>query len=91
MTQIYYLITPDEFSALHKVKTAEEVFHFYLGDPVEMLQIDDCGKTHKIILGNDLLLSTLTPNLTLAFPIALFKCLVSTSLKIHTCPSFVYQ
>lgn len=37
-TAIYYLLTPDSFSALHRLPT-DEVFHFYLGDPVEMLQL----------------------------------------------------
>jgi predicted cupin superfamily sugar epimerase len=37
-TAIYYLLTPDTFSALHRLPT-DEVFHFYLGDPVEMLQL----------------------------------------------------
>jgi predicted cupin superfamily sugar epimerase len=37
-TAIYYLLTPDTFSALHRLPT-EEIFHFYLGDPVEMLQL----------------------------------------------------
>jgi predicted cupin superfamily sugar epimerase len=37
-TAIYYLLTPDTISALHRLPT-DEVFHFYLGDPVEMLQL----------------------------------------------------
>ena len=37
-TAIYFLLTPDTFSALHRLKT-NEVYHFYLGDPVEMLQL----------------------------------------------------
>jgi predicted cupin superfamily sugar epimerase len=37
-TAIYYLLTPDTFSAVHRLPT-DEVFHFYLGDPVEMLQL----------------------------------------------------
>ena len=53
-TCIYYLITPEEFSGLHKVKSAE-IFHFYLGDPVEMVQINESGQLTKIILGPDLL------------------------------------
>lgn len=52
-TCIYYLVTPDDFSALHKVR-GEEIFHFYLGDPVEMIQLYPEG-TKKIIIGNDLL------------------------------------
>jgi uncharacterized protein len=52
-TAIYYLLTPDTFSVIHRV-TSDEVFHFYAGDPVEMLQLwPDC--TGKILtIGNDL-------------------------------------
>ena len=32
-TAIYYLLTPDTFSALHRLPT-DELFHFYLGGPV---------------------------------------------------------
>jgi uncharacterized protein len=52
-TAIYYLVTPQSFSALHRVPQ-DEVFHFYLGDPVEMLQIDDSGETSTIVIGSDL-------------------------------------
>jgi predicted cupin superfamily sugar epimerase len=54
-TAIYYLLTPDSFSALHRLR-GDEVFHFYLGDPVEMLQLDpQDGAGRVIVLGNDLL------------------------------------
>ena len=33
---IYYLITEEQFSGLHNLKCAE-MWHFYAGDPVEML------------------------------------------------------
>lgn len=52
-TCIYYLITPEEFSKLHAVKSTE-IFHFYAGDPVEMLQIDEDYKTKVITMGSDL-------------------------------------
>ena len=52
-TCIYYLITPNDFSALHKVKS-DEIFHFYLGDPVEMFQVDDEG-SRKVLIGSDVL------------------------------------
>jgi predicted cupin superfamily sugar epimerase len=42
-TAIYYLLTPPTFSALHRLQT-DEVFHFYLGDPVRMLQLDGAGQ-----------------------------------------------
>ncbi len=55
-TAIVYLLTadPDSFSALHKLPT-DEVYHFYLGDPVELLQLHPDGRSERIILGQDLL------------------------------------
>jgi len=50
---IYYLITPDEFSSLHRLPQ-EELFHFYLGDAVEMLQLTEAGETKIITIGTDL-------------------------------------
>lgn len=52
-TSIYYLVTPKSFSALHKLPQAE-VFHFYKGDPVDMLLITDSGDHQIITLGSDL-------------------------------------
>jgi predicted cupin superfamily sugar epimerase len=52
-TAIYYLLTPDTFSVIHRVKS-DEVFHFYTGDPVEMLQLYPDGSGEHVILGNDL-------------------------------------
>lgn len=55
-TAIYYLLTPDTFSALHRLPT-EEVFHFYLGDPVEMLQLGPTAQEggRIVTLGSDIL------------------------------------
>jgi uncharacterized protein len=52
-TAIYYLLTPDTFSAIHRVKS-DEVFHFYAGDPVEMLQLHSDGSGRIVTVGNDL-------------------------------------
>ena len=52
-TAIYYLITSDSFSAMHKLIT-DEIFHFYLGDPVEMLLLYPHGESKIITLGADL-------------------------------------
>jgi predicted cupin superfamily sugar epimerase len=52
-TAIYYLLTPDTFSALHRL-TSDEVFHFYLGDPVEQLQLFPDGGGRAVVLGTDL-------------------------------------
>jgi len=53
-TQIYYLITPSEFGALHRVKLSDEYYHFYLGDPVEMVQIEEDGSLRTVILGQNI-------------------------------------
>jgi predicted cupin superfamily sugar epimerase len=52
-TAIYYLLTPEEFSGMHRVRS-DEVFHFYLGDPVEMLQLAPDGSSRVVVLGTEL-------------------------------------
>lgn len=52
-TAIYYMLTPGTFSEMHRL-TTDEVFHFYLGDPVEMLQLHPDGRGEVIRIGNDL-------------------------------------
>jgi predicted cupin superfamily sugar epimerase len=52
-TAIYYMITPETFSALHRLP-GTEVFHFYLGDPVIMLQLLPDGSSRTVTLGSDL-------------------------------------
>jgi predicted cupin superfamily sugar epimerase len=52
-TAIYYLLDAGTFSAMHRLKS-DEVFHFYLGDPVEMLQLWPDGSGRVVMLGTDL-------------------------------------
>jgi hypothetical protein len=52
-TAIYYLLEPGTFSAMH-VLASDEIFHFYLGDPVEMLQLHPGGRSAVFTLGPDL-------------------------------------
>jgi predicted cupin superfamily sugar epimerase len=49
-TAIYYLLTPETFSAMHRVR-GDEMFHFYLGDAVEMLQLKADGTGEEVVLG----------------------------------------
>jgi len=53
-TAIYYSLTPETISAIHRLQS-DEVFHFYLGDPVEMLQLWPDGSGRVLILGSDIL------------------------------------
>jgi predicted cupin superfamily sugar epimerase len=52
-TATYYLLTPDTFSAMHRVR-GDEVFHSYLGDAVEMLQLKADGSDEVIVLGQEI-------------------------------------
>jgi hypothetical protein len=52
-TAIYYLLEPGTFSEMH-VLDSDEIFHFYLGDPVEMLQLHRDGSSALFTLGPDL-------------------------------------
>jgi uncharacterized protein len=52
-TCIYYLLEPGTFSEMHRL-ASDEIFHFYLGDPVEMLQLAPDGSARTMILGSDL-------------------------------------
>jgi predicted cupin superfamily sugar epimerase len=53
-TAIYYLLTPTTFSALHRLPT-DEIFHFYCGSPVEMLQLWPDGHWSILLLGTEVL------------------------------------
>ncbi len=55
-TAIYYLLTsdPKSFSALHKLPT-DEIWHFYLGDPVELFELHPDGTSNTIVLGQDIM------------------------------------
>ena len=53
-TAILYLLTPASKSALHRLP-ADEVFHFYLGDPVGMLNLHPDGRAEWVVLGPDLM------------------------------------
>jgi predicted cupin superfamily sugar epimerase len=47
-------LTPDTFSELHRLPT-EEVFHWYLGGAVRMLQLFSGGGAREVVLGSDIL------------------------------------
>lgn len=53
-TCIYYLLTPDTCSRMHRLRS-DEIFHFYLGDPVEMLWLYPKGEGEIHELGSDVI------------------------------------
>src|SRR5437762_5450595 len=52
-TAIYYLLTADCCSKMHRLKS-DEIWHFYLGDPAEMLQLAPDGSGRTMLLGREL-------------------------------------
>lgn len=55
-TAIYYLLTAeaDSFSAFHRLLT-DELFHFYLGDPLEIVLLFPGGEVQQVVLGREIL------------------------------------
>lgn len=53
-TSILYLVTPSSFSALHRL-IHDEIFHFYLGDPCEMVIVNQEGILESFTLGQDIM------------------------------------
>jgi len=52
-TAIYYLLTVATFSEIHRLP-GDEIFHFYLGDPVEMLELHPDGTSSVTVLGSEI-------------------------------------
>lgn len=51
---IYFLVTPEAFSALHRLD-AVETWCFHAGDPLEMLVLAHGGEARSVTLGTDLM------------------------------------
>jgi predicted cupin superfamily sugar epimerase len=51
-TAIYAVQTKEDFSAMHKLET-DEIWHFYGGDPLEMLLLYPDGYGEVVIIGLD--------------------------------------
>jgi uncharacterized protein len=52
-TCIYYMLTGDAVSEMHKLP-GDEIYHFYLGDPLETLLLHEDGTSGLVIVGQDL-------------------------------------
>lgn len=50
---IYYLLPKGSRSILHRIKM-DELWNFYLGEPLELFDISPAGELKKVILGQDL-------------------------------------
>lgn len=52
-TGIYFLIEKNNFSAFHKIKS-DEMWHFYGGDALEVIEITPAGELKITEIGSDL-------------------------------------
>lgn len=52
-TAILYLVTPEGCSKLHRL-ASDEIWHFYLGDAVTMLELYADGSSEVFTLGRDI-------------------------------------
>jgi predicted cupin superfamily sugar epimerase len=51
-TAIYFLLEGENFSAFHRLRS-DEVWHFYVGEPLLVHVIDTDGQYSRILLGGD--------------------------------------
>jgi len=54
-TLIYFLLCGDDFSAFHRVRWSDEVWHLYAGGPLEIFTIDGERNLHRSTLTADLM------------------------------------
>ena len=52
-TAIYFLVTAESPSRLHRVKS-DEIWHFYAGDALEMLQLHEDGAVETFTIGSSI-------------------------------------
>jgi uncharacterized protein len=52
-TAIYFLIEKHNFSAFHRIKS-DEIWHFYAGNALEVIEIEPSGNLKKTLVGSGL-------------------------------------
>ncbi|MEM9113697.1 MAG: cupin domain-containing protein [Myxococcota bacterium] len=52
-TAILYMLTPDTRGLMHRLRHGE-VYHFYMGDPVDLVLLHGAGQIEHVVLGHDL-------------------------------------
>jgi predicted cupin superfamily sugar epimerase len=82
-TAIYYLLEPETFSEMHRLKS-DEIFHHYLGGPVEMLQLLPDGSSERVVIGRDLVAGE-RPQVTVARDICQGSRLLSGDFALLGC------
>jgi uncharacterized protein len=50
---LYFMLTPEEPVKLHRIRN-DQLYHYYLGDPIEVLMLLENGSAERHIVGPDL-------------------------------------
>ena len=50
---LYFMVTPDEPVKLHRIRN-DQLYHYYLGDPLEVLMMKTDGTVEHAVVGPDL-------------------------------------
>jgi predicted cupin superfamily sugar epimerase len=50
---LYFLVTPDTPVRLHRIRN-DQLYHYYLGDPLELFMLHAGGSSERVIVGPDL-------------------------------------
>jgi len=50
---LYFLVTPDAPVRLHRIRN-DQLYHYYLGDPLEVFLLHGDGSSERVFLGPDL-------------------------------------
>ena len=50
---LYFLVTPDSPVRLHRIRN-EQLYHYYLGDPLEVFMLHGDGSSERVVVGPDI-------------------------------------
>jgi uncharacterized protein len=50
---LYFMVTPDAPVRLHRIRN-DQLYHYYLGDPIEVLMLRASGTIERVVVGPDL-------------------------------------
>jgi len=50
---LYFMVTPEAPVQLHRIRN-DQLYHYYLGDPIEVLMLRADGTTERVVVGPDL-------------------------------------
>jgi uncharacterized protein len=50
---LYFMVTPGAPVRLHRIRN-DQLYHYYIGDPLEVLMLHEDGTTERVVVGPDL-------------------------------------